>query len=173
MILQREDLMPLIVLHKSRVGNRLGFFRYWCQIDTFKMVPVPKRCLNRYLYIFFFYQLIIGLAISTKHMGPISQTDKTGLRLTLDYTSLYQKFDYSLFLNLYLPLYLSLLPLLACTYLNNAWDLVLRALPLSVCLSKINRFMHSPIVSRFKSICKMTKCKSKPGLDHSSIMTFK
>ncbi len=31
-------------------------------------------------------------------------------------------------------LYLSLLPLLACTYLNNAWDLVLWALPLSVCL---------------------------------------
>ncbi len=49
---------------------------------------------------------------------------------------------------------------------------MLRALPLSVCLFKINRFMYSPIVSRFKSICKMTKCKSKPGLDHSSIMTF-
>ncbi len=35
-------------------------------------------------------------------------------------------------------LHLSLLPLLACTYLNNAWDLVLRALPLSVYLFKIN-----------------------------------
>ncbi len=43
----------------------------------------------------------------------------------------------------------SLLPLLACTYLNNAWDLVLLALPLYVCLFKINRFMYSPIVSRF------------------------
>ncbi len=32
-----------------RVGYRLGFFRYQCQIDTFKKVPVPKRCLNRYL----------------------------------------------------------------------------------------------------------------------------
>ncbi len=53
------------------------------------------------------------------------------------------------FQNLHLYLYLSLLPLLACTYLNNAWDLVLRALPLSVCLFKINRFMYSPIVSRF------------------------
>ncbi len=31
-------------------------------------------------------------------------------------------------------LHLSLLPLLACTYLNNAWDLVLQALSLSVCL---------------------------------------
>ncbi len=30
--------------------------------------------------------------------------------------------------NLNLSLYLSLLPLLACTYLNNDWDLVLRAL---------------------------------------------
>ncbi len=46
-------------------------------------------------------------------------------------------------------LYLSLLPLLACTYLNNDWDLVLRALPLSDCLFKMNRFMYSPIVSRF------------------------
>ncbi len=49
---------------------------------------------------------------------------------------------------LYLSLYL-FLPLLACTYLNNALDLVLRALPLSDCLFKINRFMYSPIVSRF------------------------
>ncbi len=47
----------------------------------------------------------------------------------------------SLFPNLHLSLYLSLLPLLACSYLNNAWDLVLRALPLSVCLFKFNRFM--------------------------------
>ncbi len=45
-------------------------------------------------------------------------------------------------------LYLFLL-LLACTYLHNAWDLVLRALPLSVCLFKMNCFMYSPIVSRF------------------------
>ncbi len=43
----------------------------------------------------------------------------------------------------------SFLPLLACTYLNNAWDLVLQVLPLSVCLFKINRFMNSPIESRF------------------------
>jgi len=57
--------------------------------------------------------------------------------------------ELSLFQNLHLSLYLSLLPLLACTYLNNAWDLVLLALPLYVCLFKINRFMYSPIVSRF------------------------
>ncbi len=48
-----------------------------------------------------------------------------------------------------LSLYLSLLPLLACTYLNNDWDLLLRALPLSDCLFKMNRFMYSPIVSGF------------------------
>ncbi len=48
-----------------------------------------------------------------------------------------------------LYLYLSLLPLLARTYLNNVWDLVLQALPRSVCLFKVNRFMYSPIVSRF------------------------
>ncbi len=40
-------------------------------------------------------------------------------------------------------------PLLACTYLNNAWDLVLQALPLSDCLFKMNRCMYFPIVSRF------------------------
>ncbi len=55
----------------------------------------------------------------------------------------------SLFQNLHLSLYLSLLPLLACIYLNNAWNFVLGALPLYVCLFKINRFMYSPIVSRF------------------------
>ncbi len=55
----------------------------------------------------------------------------------------------SLFQNLHLSLSLSLLPLLVCTYLNNAWDLVLLELPLYVCLFKINRFMYSPIVSRF------------------------
>ncbi len=42
-----------------------------------------------------------------------------------------------------LSLYL-FLPFLACTYLNNAWNLVLRALPVSVCLFKKNRFMYSP-----------------------------
>ncbi len=62
-----------------------------------------------------------------------------------------------------LSLYLSLLPLLACTYLNNDWDLVLRALPLSDCLFKMNRFMYSPIVSR---VCQMTKCKCKYTVPH-------
>ncbi len=47
-----------------------------------------------------------------------------------------------------LSLYLLLL-LLACTYMNNAWDLVLWALPLSVWLFKMNRFVYSPIVIRF------------------------
>ncbi len=60
-----------------------------------------------------------------------------------------KKKSLSLFQNLHLSLSISLLPLLACTYLNNAWDLVLLALPLYVCLFKINRFMYSPIVSRF------------------------
>ncbi len=62
-------------INHCRVGLGIVFlfFLYRCQIDTFKMVPVPKRCL------FFFYQLIIGLAISTKHMGPVSQTHRQGL----------------------------------------------------------------------------------------------
>ncbi len=52
-------------------------------------------------------------------------------------------------LSLFQNLYLSLHPLLAYTYLNNAWDLVLWTLPLYVCLFKMNRFMYSPIVSCF------------------------
>ncbi len=59
----------------NRVGYRLGFFRYRCQIDTFKMVPVPEPILIKNKN----YQLIIGLAISTKHMGPVSQTHRQGL----------------------------------------------------------------------------------------------
>ncbi len=73
-------------------------------------------------------------------------TENSSLSTLLDYI---KKYKNSLFQNLHLSLYLSLLPLLACTYLNNAWDLVLLALPLYVCLFKINRFMYSPIVSRF------------------------
>ncbi len=38
---------------------------------------------------------------------------------------------------------------LACTYLNKAWNWVLRAVPLSVCLFKMNHLMYSPIVSCF------------------------
>ncbi len=78
-------------------------------------------------------------------------TENSSLSTLLDYIikKKIKKKILSLFQNLHLSLYLSLLPLLACTYLNNAWDLVLLELPLYVCLFKINRFMYSPIVSRF------------------------
>ncbi len=62
-----------------RVGYRLGIFRYRCQIDTFNTVPVPEPILVKIKN----YQLIFELAISTKHMGPVSLT---GLRLNQDYT---------------------------------------------------------------------------------------
>ncbi len=29
----------------NKVGYRLGYLRYRCQIDTIKIVPVPKQCL--------------------------------------------------------------------------------------------------------------------------------
>ncbi len=137
-------LWILLIIEKNAYLVGLGIV--WGFFDTGAKSILLKRyrCLNSaWTDTYKKRKLIIGLAISTKHMGPDSQT---GLRLTLDYTSLYQKFDYSLFLNLSL----SLLPLLACTYLNNAWDLVLRALPLYVCLFKMNRFMYSPIVSHFE-----------------------
>ncbi len=92
------------------------------------------------------------LPIPIRNAGSLSifkQQLKTHLFQLYLTTCKKKKKNLSLFLNLHLSLYLSLLPLLACTYLNNAWDLVLGALPLYVCLFKINRFMYSPIVSRF------------------------
>ncbi len=62
--------------------------------------------------------------------------------ISFNSTWLHKK-NLSLFLNLHLSL--SLLPLLVCIYLNNAWDLVLLELPLYVCLFKINRFMYSQL----------------------------
>ncbi len=59
-------------------------------------------------------------------------TENSSLSTLLDF--IIKNKNKSLFQNLHLSLYLSLLPLLACTYLNNAWDLVLLAHPLSVCL---------------------------------------
>ncbi len=83
-------------------------------------------------------------------LDPCQFSSNNWKLISFNSTWLYKKKKkLSLFQNLHLSLYLSLLPLLACTYLNNAWDLVLLALPLYVCLFKINRFMYSPIVSRF------------------------
>ncbi len=56
---------------------------------------------------------------------------------TPDNLSLSTLLDFILKLKKYISLYLSLLLLLAHTYLNNAWDL-------SVCLFKINCFMYFP-----------------------------
>ncbi len=83
-------------------------------------------------------------------LDPCQFSSNNWKLISFNSTRLYiKKKKLSLFQNLHLSLYLSLVPLLACTYLNNAWDLVLLALPLYVCLFKINRFMYSPIVSRF------------------------
>ncbi len=56
-------------------------------------------------------------------------TEHSSLSTVLDFIINFHKKKHCL------SLYLILL-LLACTYLNNDWDLVLRALPLSVCLFK-------------------------------------
>ncbi len=73
-------------------------------------------------------------------------TENPSLSTLLDYIKKKKKKkNLSLFQNLHLSLYLSLLPLLVCIYLNNAWDLVLLELPLYVCLFKINRFMYSQL----------------------------
>ncbi len=74
-------------------------------------------------------------------------TYKKNIYIYIQY--IYKTNYFTFFQNLHLSLYLSLIPLLACTYLNNAWDLVLLPLPLYVCLFKINCFMYFPIVSRF------------------------
>ncbi len=83
-------------------------------------------------------------------------TENSSLSTLLDLSSYNKKIEIK---NCSLYLFNSLASL---HLLNNAWDLVLRALPLSVCLFKINRFMYSPIVSRMdKSIFKINKCKCK------------
>ncbi len=82
-------------------------------------------------------------------LDPCQFSSNNWKLISFNSTWLYKKKKKKKTLSLFLNLHLSLLPLLACTYLNNAWDLVLLALPLYVCLFKINRFMYSPIVSRF------------------------
>ncbi len=74
-------------------------------------------------------------------LDPCQSSSNNWKLISFNSTSLHHKLKFHLSL--------SLLPLLACIYLNNAWDLVLWALLLSVCLFKMNRFMYSPIVSRF------------------------
>ncbi len=106
-----------------------------------------------------------------RNAGSLSifkQQLKTHLSTLLDLTL---KKNVSLFQNLHLSFFLSLLLLLACTYLNNAWYLVLRALFASFGL--IALCIPQLYVALDKSICKMTESKCKPELDHSSIMTFK
>ncbi len=75
-------------------------------------------------------------------LDPCQSSSNNWKLISFDTTWLHPKLKKKV----YLSIYLSLLPLLACTYLNNAWDFVLRALPLSICLFKVNRFVYSPIV---------------------------
>ncbi len=77
------------------------------------------------------------------------------LQATTENSSLSTLFDLIIFLCL------TLLPLLACTYLNNAWDLVLRALPLSVCLFKMNRFVFSNCKLLWIKASAKWQCKCK------------
>ncbi len=122
-----------------------------------------RKYLHVYIYIHIIYSIYIYKKILniSMHVCVLIYTKYTLDHLTFDShynteslsifkqrlkTHLFQHY-FIIKKNIYL--YLSLLPLLACIYLNNAWDLVLLALPLSVCLFKIYRFMYSPIVSRF------------------------
>ncbi len=97
-----------------------------------------------------FFNWMIWLVEWSSHLYPEcwitvnlqTTTENSSLSTLLNFILNFQK------KNIYISLYL-FLPSLACTYLNNAWDLLLRALPLSVCLFKMNRFVYSPIVSRF------------------------
>ncbi len=44
-----HQISGLVGKHILGLGIYIFFFRYRCQIDTFKTVLVPKWCLNRYL----------------------------------------------------------------------------------------------------------------------------
>ncbi len=137
----RETVQPYIYIYiyihtHTYIYKRTSFivlFKAW------KLSPFT------YIYIYIYIYICI---CEWGKLSSFKKDNKTweSLSTLLDFII---KKNPSLFLYLHLSLYLSLLPLLACIYLNNAWDLVLWALPLSVCLFKINRFMYSPIVSRF------------------------
>ncbi len=79
----------------------------------------------------------------SRTLDPCQSSSNNWKLISFDTTWLHPKKKNNILLSL------SLLPLLACAYLNYVWDLVLQALPLSVYLFKVNRFMYSPIVSRF------------------------
>ncbi len=91
----------------------------------------------------------------SRMLDPCQSSSNNWKLISFNTTWLHPKLKKYLYLSLYL-----FLPLLACTYLYNSWDLLLGALPLSVCLFKMNRFMYSPIALD-KSVYKMTKCKFK------------
>ncbi len=78
-------------------------------------------------------------------LDPCQSSSNNWKLISFDTTWLHPKLKIK---KIHISLYLFLLPLLACTYLKNARDLVLWALPLSVSF-KMNRFMYSPIVSHF------------------------
>ncbi len=71
-------------------------------------------------------------------------TENSSLSTLLDYLKKKKKKKYVSFhffkIFIFLFLFLSF-----PVHLNNAWDLVLLALPLYVCLFKINRFMYSQL----------------------------
>ncbi len=59
-----------------------------------------------------------------------------------------------------LSLYLSLLPLLACTYLNNLWDLVYEHFLCLIASQDESLYVFPNCKSALdKSVCQMTKCK--------------
>ncbi len=80
-------------------------------------------------------------------LDPCQISSNNWKLISFDTTWLHPKLKKSL-------LYLSLILLLACTYLNNDWTMpetwcYEHFLCLFVCFFKMNRFMYSPIVSRF------------------------
>ncbi len=77
-------------------------------------------------------------------LDPCQSSSNNWKLISFGTTWLHPKKNKKIKINLWL--YLSLLPLLACTYSNNDWDLVLRALPLSDCLFKMNRFIRGLMV---------------------------
>ncbi len=154
----RIKFKTLMLAYRTTTGSAPSYFHSLLRIyipsrslrsASERRLVVPSQRGLKSLSRTFSFTILDGGIIFPPLSGML---DPCHLQATTENSSLSALLDFILNLKkktLNLSLYLSLLPLIACTYLNNDRDLVLRALPLSDCLFKMNRFMYSPIVSRF------------------------
>ncbi len=123
-----------------------GSVRTSVRASRFDTILVQQEKNNKSTMLGFFSFILMIFPPLSGMLDPCQSSSNNWKLISFDTTWLLPKLKKQQ--QLYISLY-SFLPLLACTYLNNAWELVLWTLNLSDCLFKMNRSMYSPIVSRF------------------------